>query len=155
LAAAIIGLATSTAAQAVGTEIVDSEGTVVGLVNGDSKALRKLSDGQWVAFSVGVGGLVVGLSLQDYTLGATVYYTSGNCTGTSYLAAGFLLAQGFVVNPQVTIGVATSRRLYYPSKPFQEFFPSSSFSQAQCTSAAEMNGGPIVYLARPSEIRKP
>jgi len=120
MAAAIVAAGWSgETARAAGTEIVDSRGTFVGLVNGAGNALRQLPDGQWVAFPVEVSGLVVSAALNGSAI-INVYYMTPNCTGTPYLDARPLPAQGIVVNPSIgsASATATGGKLYYPSQPF-------------------------------------
>jgi hypothetical protein len=132
-------------AQAPGTEIVDSKGMFVGLVNGLGYALRKLPDGEWVSFDVSTKGLFAVKTVKD--AGRVVDplgYTSSNCTGTPYLFeythsdafvqpslrarngransnsfANELPVRGVVVNPREVDFTATSGILYYPRSPFQ------------------------------------
>jgi hypothetical protein len=120
LAAAILGatlIAPAAMAQAPGTEIVDSKGVLVGLVNGSNAALRQLPDGQWVLFDTKAEGLFAYQTLRDSYYTFALFYTTSNCTGTLYLYAGDVPTFGVVVNSQG--GDVSSGRLYYPAKPFQ------------------------------------
>jgi hypothetical protein len=89
----MLAAAAASAARAAGTEIVDSKGAFVGLVNGVDRALRQLPGGQWVLFSVEVSGLVASPALNGNSI-IPVYYMTPNCTGTPFLDASSLPAQG-------------------------------------------------------------
>jgi hypothetical protein len=117
--AAVLAAAPAPAARAAGTQIVDSKGALVGLVNRASNALRQLLDGQWVSFPVELSGLVATDALNGNS-SFIVYYISINCTGTPYLDASSVPPLGVVVNPSVGSagGIVGSGKLYYPSQPF-------------------------------------
>ena len=108
------------------TSIVDSNGVLVGILNGNGNALRQLPDGQWVTFPVGQLGLIAFTSLVAPGANISQWYASSDCTGTPYLEARDLPAQGIVINPNVVIdqllyneqaGFARAGTLYYPAKP--------------------------------------
>jgi hypothetical protein len=59
---ALAALVASPSVRAAGTEIVDTKGALVGLLDGQNRAFRQVPDGQWVEFDVEVGGLEIGLT---------------------------------------------------------------------------------------------
>ena len=121
VALAVMAASTGTG-RAAGTEIVDSKGTLVGLLNGNpagpSYALRQLPDGQWVSFLVDALGM-----LASAVNSVALLHTSNDCTGAPYLFANSLPMVGSVVNASIKPGSGSKEvgagTLYYPLHHFR------------------------------------
>jgi hypothetical protein len=152
VALAVMAASTGTV-RAAGTEIVDSKGTLVGLVNGNlayywdpsfgfvsepGHALRQVPDGQWVSFAVDALGM-----WASAVNAVALLYTSNNCMGVPYLNANSIPMMGSVVNASIKPGSGSKEvgagTLYYASPPFQVVPISSRKSGTACSPQTPQN----------------
>jgi hypothetical protein len=106
------------------TQVIDSQGTVVGTLLSQNMVIRRIN-GLWVSFSLFYGGLNTAI-LSDFVF----FHTSSDCSGQRYMDADPVPLVGYLVSTNG--GLSPTATLYFAGNPIQSLVIGSYEASGQC-----------------------